>query len=162
VATRKNPKLPQPYFNLGNLAESKKDRGEAVKCYEDAIAADSAFAGAYSALAIIYAGAGQYAQAESLLTTGLTHLPDHAIMQANLGSVYLRLNRPRDAIEPLERALHWTPHGIAIRLNLAIAYLRLQRLEDGRKQLDEVLLRDPANETAKRLIEELETKGGNL
>lgn len=162
VATRNNPNLPQPYFNLGNIAWDKHDKGEAIGYYKQAIEADSTFANAYSALAIAYSGVGNYALAESLLTTGLVHVPDHAIMQANLGSVYLRMERPKDAIPRLERALYWTPQSIAVRLNLALAYLRLHRLEDGEKQLREVLARDPANETAKKLLEELASQGENL
>lgn len=162
VASRENPKLPHPYFNLGNIASARKEYGEALAQYHRAIEADSTFASAYSALALVFVNAANYPQAESLFVAGLRHVPDHAILQANLGSLYLRMDRPKDAIPYLERALYWTPHSIGVRLNLAIAYLSLERLSDGRKQLNEVLARDPSNETATKLIQELDARGENL
>ena len=162
VAIRNNPNLPQPYLNLAEIASARNDAGSAVGHYRDAINADSTFAGAYSGLAIIYAGVSNFVVAESLLTTGLRHSPDHAILQANLGSLYLKMQRPEDAVAPLERAVFWQPHASAVRINLAVAYLQLQRLNAGQEQLREVLARDPTNATAKKLLDDIASMGGNL
>ena len=162
VAIQHNRKLPHPYFNLGEIAAARKDNGSAVVNFEQAIKADSAFAGAYSALAVILAGSPNSFAAESLLVTGLRHNPDHAIMQANLGSLYLRMERDEEAIPLLERAVYWQPHVAGIRLNLAIAYLRLQRLNAAQEQLRQILVIDPTNETAKSLTEKIEAMGQNL
>lgn len=162
VAIQHNRKLPHPYFNLGEIAAARKDNGSAVVSYGQAISVDSSFAGAYSALAVILAGTPNSASAETLLVAGLRHSPDHAILQANLGSLYLRMNREEEAIPLLERAVHWQPHVAGIRLNLALAYLRLQRLNAAQEQLRQILVIDPTNETAKSLTEKIEAMGQNL
>jgi tetratricopeptide (TPR) repeat protein len=147
---------------LGEIAAARKDNQAAAQNFGMAINADSAFAGAYSSLAVILAGSPNTFAAESLLVTGLRHSPDHPIMQANLGSLYLRMDREEEAIPLLERAVHWQPHVAGIRLNLAIAYLRLQRLNAAQEQLRQILVIDPTNETAKSLTEKIEAMGQNL
>lgn len=162
VAIRNNRKLPHPYFNLGEIAAARKDYGTAIVNFREAINADSSFASAYNGLALVYAATNNSPEAESLLVTGLRHSPDHAILQSNLGSLYLREQRVDEAVGPLERAVHWQPHVAAVRLNLAIAYLKQQKLNAAQEQLRQVLVIDPTNETAKMLMEKLESMGGNL
>lgn len=162
VAIRNNRKLPHPFFNLGEIAATRKDYGTAIVDYREAIEADSAFASAYNGLALVYAATNNSAEAESVLVAGLRHSPDHAILQSNLGSLYLRMQRVNEAVGPLERAVYWQPHVAAVRLNLAIAYLKQQKLNAAQEQLRQVLAIDPTNETAKMLMEKLESMGGNL
>lgn len=162
TAARYNPKLPHPYLNLAEIATAQGDHGAAVGYYRNAIEADSTFAAAYSGLAIRYTASNNSDEAEALLRTGLRKSPDHPILQANMGSLLLRLGRTEEAIPHLERAVHWQPHVAAVRINLAVAYLRLQRLNAAQEQLRQVMVIDPTNETAKKLVEQLESMGGNL
>jgi tetratricopeptide (TPR) repeat protein len=155
VAIRTNPKLPQAMFNLGEVARTRNDEGAALGYYVKAIEADSNFTAAYSGVAIIYSGAGNYNVALDYLKMGLRHVPDHAILQANLGALYLRMNRPDDAVVPLERAIYWEPQADQTRINLAIAYARLEKAAPALAQLRVVLAHDPHNETAQKLIKEI-------
>lgn len=162
TAIRNNPKLPHPYWNLAEVAWARKDGGAALIRYSEAIAADSTFASAYNGLAIVFASMGSYEEAERLLLTGLRHVPDHAILQANLGSVYLKLEKPAQALPYLERALHWQPHSVGVRINLALVHLSLRHVEPAVEQLRQILRIDPNNATATRLLEEIDRLGDNL
>lgn len=156
VAISKNPKLPHPHFNLGEIAATRKNLAAAVIHYQNAIEADSTFASAYNSLGIIYAGAANATDAEIILKTGLRHFPENAILLANLGSLYVSIGKPELAIAPLERSLHWQPQATAVRINLAIAYVKLEKLQDAERELRIVLATEPSNETAKMLVEKLE------
>jgi tetratricopeptide (TPR) repeat protein len=160
TAIKHNPKLPHPYLNLGDIAAARQDNGAAVGYYMQAIQADSAFASAYSALAIIYAGVNNLIMAESLLVTGLKHCPDHAILQANIGALYLKMQRTEEAIPHLERAVFWQPQAVAVRINLAAAYLRQQKFNAAQEHLRQVMAIDPGNATAKLLLDEIAKLGG--
>jgi Flp pilus assembly protein TadD len=52
-----------------------------------------------------------------------------------LGRAFLELDRPVEALPPLQRAVDLDPKAWAVRLMLGKAYMRLGRTEEGEREL---------------------------
>lgn len=88
---------------------------------------------------------GQYAAAEhdfnQLLNLGVRS----PSVYSNLGVVYLRTGRPRNAIRVLLKAKALAPGAPGIRLNLGLAYFREREFNAAASYFGDVLASDPAN-----------------
>ncbi len=69
---------------------------------------------------------------EGILTLlGAAVLPDHPEVHLNLGLIYQRTGRLKDAADELEQAVAIAPDSPEARFNLGVVHGRLGRLEEG-------------------------------
>ena len=156
ITAKTNTRLGQPLLNLGDISLAQGKTDEAADYYRYAIVADSTFAPAYNALAILLAQNGHLDSATTLLTLCTTKIPDYAKAWANLGGVRLQAGDPRSAIAPLKRAVDLDPRSTPIRLNLALAHLRSGDAAEAAHQLRELLAIDPTHQVANQLLATIE------
>lgn len=86
---------------------------------EGADALETTFSGAAAALS-----RGDFAAAEQGFQTVLKARPDHIGALGNLGVIYARSGRTREAIDAYRRALKIAPGDTALLVNLGLAYLK--------------------------------------
>jgi eukaryotic-like serine/threonine-protein kinase len=109
-ALRLDPNDPQillskaaAFGDLGRLAEEEQGYREIVKDRPN-------FWPAYNELATILSRAGQYSKAAEAYAAGAAVAPRVALPLANLGSMYLNLNRNKDAEDAFRRSLDRAPN----------------------------------------------------
>ena len=94
-------------------------------------------------LAMALARRGRYAEALPYAETAREPMADRPLTHAILGLVYLRLQRPADAVPALELTLAKAPQQRGARYNLACAYAMLNRPADACRQLQRLLAEFP-------------------
>lgn len=82
-------------------------------------------------------------------TTGVISASDKCKISGDIGSCYVQLREPTNAIPPLERAIKCEPKNTEYLLNLASAYHLDQKLEKANEYYKAVLDLDPNNRAAK-------------
>lgn len=150
-----NPSFSPAYYQLGLLHSYHKNWTKAIFYLEQFLVLEPASAAAHNTLGLIYTEQKLFPQALSEFEQAAQLDPDSAEILANLGLAYLNTTQFKAAIRSLEQALH-----IDSELALAHFYLGLVYLEMGAedKALIELAITvelDPANEIARRLIEQL-------
>src|SRR5437773_1797504 len=100
--------------------------------------------------------AGQFAEAEHVLRTGLVHHPSYLSAWVSLGRVLRELKNDPEAVEALNKALQVDPGNVVAARLLADSYLALgEKLEALKKyKLVHALL--PGDEDLEAMIERLE------
>jgi Flp pilus assembly protein TadD len=78
---------------------------------------------------------GRAGDAVDTLRKAAAEFPMAARPHAELGRALLELNRPKEALAPLEKAVKLEPNGWAVRLLLGKAYARVGRTEEGERQM---------------------------
>jgi tetratricopeptide (TPR) repeat protein len=102
-ATELQPDNSWGFQMLGTVQHAKGDHQRAIANYNRAIALGSNSA-AYSNLGILYLGEGRYPEAASAFERAASLDPRSPVKQANLGDIYRRVGREKDAIQSYTRA----------------------------------------------------------
>lgn len=96
------------YYNMGREYVRLKDLSKAEVMYQRAIALHPSFADAYRGLAMVQSEKGQWKEASGTLERLVEVAPSYAHGWMDLGRVYLRLDRPRQAFEAFRKAMATT------------------------------------------------------
>lgn len=78
--------------------------------------------------------------------------PDHVGALGNLGVVYMRMNRPADAVAAYRRALRVAPADPLLQLNLGLAYLKQDDYAAARPAFEKTLAARPDHAQARELL----------
>jgi tetratricopeptide (TPR) repeat protein len=78
--------------------------------------------------------------------------PNNIGALGNLGVVYVRMERPADAVRLYQRALALAPADSLLNLNLALAYLKQDGYESAKPHLNRVLAANPDHQQARELL----------
>src|SRR5262245_40751088 len=78
--------------------------------------------------------------------------PNHIGALGNLGVVYIRMDRPADAIGIDQRALKLAPKDPQLNLNLGLAHLKQDDHGAARSCFERVLTADPSHAQARHLL----------
>lgn len=78
---------------------------------------------------------GRAQDAVGFLTAAAGDAPNFARAHAELGRALLELDRPADALAPLQRSVELDPSNWSVRMILGRTYLRLGRTEEGGREL---------------------------
>jgi predicted O-linked N-acetylglucosamine transferase (SPINDLY family) len=126
-----------PVANLSGLADQYNEQGnsyadmnrmaEAVRCYEQALAINPYFAGAWNNLGITCKDLGLYEKAISCYRKALELMPGFAGAWNNLGIVYKEAGLPEEAITCYHRALEIVPDSVQVNTNLGNILYDLDR-----------------------------------
>lgn len=117
------------YYNMGREYARLKDLRMAEMMYQRAIALNTSFVEAYRGLAMVQSEKGQWQESARTLERLVEVAPSYARGWMDLGRLYLRLDRPTEALEAFRKAMAHTDDP-ALRAEAA-GYINI--LEQGKK-----------------------------
>ncbi len=141
--------------NLGNAYRLQKNWDEARKVFEHGLEVDALDADANYGLAMVFAQADDTARAEEYLHRALKRRPGYPEALNNLGILYLRTERPEDAIASFEACIRAAPEFDQAYLNLARVYAIENATGKARSVLLELLKRHPDHAQAQSMLAQL-------
>lgn len=161
------------YYNIGYIKTAKGEYDEALAAFRKATQINQMFAKAYKAMADVYIRMGnkdmaeKYLQmagdifleremhenAESVFNEILKIKPDTINVYNSLGILYRRQNRTEESIKLYEKAIKINPTDENIHFNMGRAYLDLENPQMAKKCFLKALKINPAFDTAKGMIE---------
>ncbi|MBN1854139.1 MAG: sulfatase-like hydrolase/transferase [Pirellulales bacterium] len=101
------PRLAPPRLNLAALLLEKKDESGAVEQYAAAVRVNPNHALALVNLATFHFRQNQLTEASRLLERAVKLKPDYAMAHKYLGLIYANIDRPKDSIPHLQKALEY-------------------------------------------------------
>lgn len=150
-----DPRMSVAYYNLG-LVYSRMGRwAEAIFYLERVLDIESTSAAAHNSLGLIYLDLELFSQAAFEFEQAMQLDPASAEILNNLALTYLHAEQFDRAIPFLERALQIAPEFAPAHFNLGLAYLESGFRDKALRELAITAELDPANEEARRLIDEL-------
>jgi len=93
------------YFNMGEAYRSKGDPARAEAAYRQALRANELYAPAYGALSAVLGSRGKWNDAASVLQRCVGLLPGYAVCWMDLGSAYLLISQPAEALKAFNKVL---------------------------------------------------------
>ena len=105
VANVLYPTPEYAYYNMGKEYVRLKDLGKAEVMYRRAIALNPSFVDAYRGLALVQAEKGQWEESARTLERLVEVAPSNPNGWLDLGRLYVRMDRPKRALEAFRNAL---------------------------------------------------------
>ncbi len=155
VAAGKNPDLPQPHINLGDIAMARGETRIAIGTYGRAVKADSTYGPAYNSLGVLLARSTMVDSAITLLDICTKKDPTYPNCWVNLGNVLLQTGRVDEALPAMKEAVNLTPQAPAIRYNYAVALMQAGQLDEAERELRRVIDIDPQHVQAHERLREI-------
>ena len=131
-----------------NQAMRSRRFGEAISLYRELVRAFPDNPGLAKNLGLALHSAAEYPEAVRQFQFVVKRQPQLAAAWFLLGVDLQNLNRPTEALEPLQRALQIEPGNEGARLELADALLKSERLSEAAAQFHSVVSADPTNTKA--------------
>ena len=150
--------LPFVLINAAHAYSMSGDNVRAEEMLRRALASDANDAEAANQLGLLLAKRGQTGEASRLFQQAISARRDHAGAINNLGVLYLQLNQRNDAIAAFQYGLEAAPESDILYVNLARIFAQSGDREKARQVMNRLLDRDPKNETARKMLRELESK----
>jgi predicted CXXCH cytochrome family protein len=122
-----NPARPDFYFELARAYGKTSNHDTSIRWSEEALRRDAGFVPALKELATAATAQGRLVQAAQALEKAVALRPNDSEALADLGNIYLQLDRPAEAQRTLQRALSIDP-GLP-RANNTMALAALKRGE---------------------------------
>lgn len=145
-----------PYLGLGVVALQNGLLEDAEIAFRVACRLDSACAGAYAGLGMVWQQKNDYQKAFDMYLKCLEHDTDNLIALLGLFQSSCQMGSFAKVIHYLEVYLNMHPGDTSVMFPLAALYMKEGRLEKSRKMLSELLAINPSHEDAANLLEELE------
>jgi tetratricopeptide (TPR) repeat protein len=165
------------YYNIGYIKTAQGEYDEALAAFRKATQINQMFAKAYKAMADVYVKMGnkdmaeKYLQmagdifleremhesAESVFNEILQIKPDTINVYNSLGILYRRQNRTADSIKLYEKAIKINPSDENIHFNMGRAYLDLENPQMAKKCFLKALKINPSFDTARGMIEAIDS-----
>ena len=126
-------------FYLSNAFYFKENQDQSLKCLEESIQINPAFAGAHYNLGILFGELKRYEEAEKEYREALRINPDYAEAHCNLGVVLDQLKRYADAEREYKMALEINNDLVQAHHNLGLLLYELKRYGEAEKEYREAL-----------------------
>ena len=139
-------------YRKGVESSRRGRREEAIEHLKKAVALAPRFFDAHLNLALLYHGNDWFEEAEQEYLVALSLSRQHPRPLINLGGLYLKQGRNREAIGILREAIRITPPPPAAFFNLGIALFRTNRLEESEKMLLRARELDPERSSARLML----------
>ena len=157
-AAEKAPEMPRVHVHLGNALRRDDRPAEATRSFQAALALDPGHRAAATNLGAIYFEAAvamddsafaawHYDMAAGYYEQALAVDADYPEALNNLGSVYMMLERYRDAVDVLERVATRSPNFADVFYNLGMARYYLGDLQGAISAYERALVLAPDHET---------------
>lgn len=122
----------------------------AFEAADQALKADPNHVQAWVNKGIVFRQRGNYAEAERAYLQAEKIDPGDAEMLCSLGALYVLTDRPRKAVETLEKAARVAPSVPTCYSNLALAYAMVGRFDDAERSLKRAVVHGYRNAAAMR------------
>lgn len=152
------PKTLEAYLGLGNLYMKQKNWNDAVEAYRIAVDSDATNIEACGNLGMALANKGEWVAAAEQLQKAAKLDPGNATRQATLGMAYMTIKDYKKAIRAYKEAVDHDRENLSHRVELAKAAQQTGDKALAEEMLSAVLARDPLNEQAKKMLEEVRSK----
>lgn len=136
-----------PYFQLGNIAQSKGNMEEALAHYERALELVPGSPEALANIAGVLTEKGLTDSAEALLKQALKTAPRSKEAVLNLAVIYSSRGQDDEALELFQRALELDPGSVKAMANIAGIYAARGLADSTVKYLEAARTLEPANTT---------------
>jgi len=130
-------------FKKALALSEARDFSAAIPCYLKVLARQPRHLDANYLLGAAYAERKQYTEAEQYLSVACRLRPDSPAILANLGNVYMLLDRLDPAVECFQRAVDVAPDFSFARNGLGLAYGRCGRYLEALEQYDQAITHAP-------------------
>ena len=110
---------------------------------------------------VVLEQAGRNDDALAAYDKALTRIPDNADLNWGKGRVFVRMQKHKEAIPPLEAALRLEPANQKIRLLLTQTYVSVGRPEDAYKAAETILAAEPNNARARVIVADWKRQQGD-
>lgn len=147
--------VDEVHNNLGVVLDSLGRTDEAIVQYRAALAITPNWAEVRNNLGAALGSQGRSDEAAAQLAEAVRLNPDYADAHRNLGLIRIQQQRPADAIHEYREALRTAPRLNDVRYNLAVLLAAQGSKADAVRELETVLQLDPANHTARQLLDSL-------
>lgn len=142
------PDLAADHYKRGNAFVGQKRYGEALACYEAAIALKPDAAEAHSNLGVVFAALNQHEKACTHFRKAVTLHPAFANAHFGFAQSLVALNRPAEAINHYEKVIALSPGHATPRHSLGMLLNTLGRHHEAVVQFKRVLKLDPGDAAA--------------
>ncbi len=151
-----DPTNPEPFFFLGSLEEQRGNTDKAIAYYKEAIRFDPSYVSAYNNLGAIYLDQRKLPEAEAMFRASVDWNPNFMEGLYNLFQVLEMQKKQDEAFPYLEKAYELNPNHPDILIAVAFRFSQRGRKAEAIAALKNLLLIEPNNTAAQRLLDQLE------
>lgn len=152
VAVEKDPTNKEAWYFLGRAYYTASRLPAARKAFERVLELDPRDARAENNIGLICESGGKTDEALAAYRNAIAwqkeNAPSREQPSLNLGNLLITLERPEEAIAPLQQAIAIAPNDAQGHLRLGTAYLHLNRLDEAERELREAVRLAPNDATA--------------
>ncbi|MBX2989040.1 MAG: tetratricopeptide repeat protein [Bdellovibrionaceae bacterium] len=129
---------------------------DAVARFEEVLRKDPT-SQVFAPLAEAYRSEQRLAEAARVASDGVQRHPEFAGGWVVYGKILKELNRPREAMEALNKAVHFAPGNLLALQLLGESHLEAKRPKEALRVFKRILFLNPQAEKARRIVEKLES-----
>ncbi|MBB5327971.1 FG-GAP-like repeat-containing protein [Tunturiibacter gelidoferens] len=157
-AARANPNYELAVQNMLRIYQFKNLPAEAQKAMEELIALAPQNSGLHLGLAMTLVAQNSMPPAIEQLQTAIRLKPNNTEARNNLGAVFMRIGRNREALDQFEECRRLAPDFDRPYINSALAYRASGQSTKANEVLQEFLIRHPDNTDVRNLLEKQEAQ----
>jgi tetratricopeptide (TPR) repeat protein len=151
-ALEMDPKNKDAWYYLGRAYYTEARLHDARRAYEKVLEIDPNDVKAINNIGLIYESEAKPDEALAAYRKAIT-LQQNSARQSeqpllNLGNLLITMEKPEEAVAPLEKAAGIAPEDARCHLRLGTAYLRLGRMKEAQTELEEAVKLDPDDASA--------------
>jgi tetratricopeptide (TPR) repeat protein len=136
AAVAANPKEPNVHFGLGYLLWTRSQYAEAAQEFQAELANNPGYTNAQQYLADCELQMEQLDQAQSLLEQIVKSDPSVFMARLDLGIVYAKRDRPKDALRELKAAAAIKPNDVSVHWQLGRLYRTMGEMAEARSEFE--------------------------
>jgi len=152
VAVAKDPANKEAWYFLGRAYYTASRLPAARKAFDRVLELDPQDARGENNIGLIYESGGKTDEALAAYRNAVAWQKDNGPSREqpylNLGNLLITLERPEEAVAPLEQAIALAPRDSECHLRLGTAYLHLNRLNEAERELREAVRLAPDDAAA--------------
>lgn len=150
------PDNPRALNALAGIQLNSQNFAEAELLLQQAIEFQPRHADAYSQMGLLKLYSGDLQAAQEYLLKSTELWPYDAVVWMNLGGVAAELNEVELADRAFRQSLDLNSRNATIKINFSIFLMRSGKRIEARQMAESVLLNDPSNETARKILDSIE------
>jgi len=136
---KRNPELPQAYFQIGYCLAKLRQYQEAIEPYKQALRITPKDADIHNNLCVAYGMIGRYEEAIETCKQAVQLKANFAEAHNNLGWTYQMLGRYQEAIQSFKQAIRLKPDFAQAHNNLGKSYSALKKYEEAIESYKETI-----------------------
>src|SRR5581483_1554013 len=152
------PDLFYTLLNAGRVCDKLNEQKKAGDFYAKAVALDAQSPEALNGLGLALAKQGHAAEAHERFEKAIALRRDYSEAINNLGVLFVQQGKVNDAISAFQYGIQVAPNEDILYLNLGRTYVQAGNVERARQVMQQLLDRKPDNATARRALEELNSR----